>query len=416
VVQNGTALQPRRPRTARPKYVMDEEEDEDEEDEVLDIEEESDYEPMSDVAAEEEDDDEYTEADVYRSKREERERQQREERIARDREEAERVAKENLRRSTRKRGREETEGEPGEGAEEAPRKRTRGTTKGRVEIVLEPIVIAEPAEVLEPRHARLRSSWQVLAMLHFLEHFREALKLPEAASSTAILDALASQRKSDLLLEVLDCVLRHNRAYRKSKEWYRMLYNAHNRHLDHFPGGNPLDDKEEEEFFSQDSLDKAVAIYWVCEWALEDSETLRNQVHDWRRDESMMRPLPIGYDREGGSFWRFGSNIESPCMFREEEHEPEVGAEAWTLECKTAEDWRQLQERLKESKHEDEKEFYSYITEELIEPVLEAEQREQHIQKRMRKWAMNEANILDRPRSRRTAASRRYTFSEYDNL
>lgn len=103
-------------------------------------------------------------------------------------------------------------------------------------------------------------------------------------------------------------------------------------------------------------------------------------------------------------------------MFREGEHEPEEGEEAWRLQCKSASDWSDLQDRLRESGHDDEKEFFSYITEELIDPVLEAEQREAHIQKRMKKWAMTEANILNQPRGRRAGASRRYTFSEYDNL
>lgn len=76
----------------------------------------------------------------------------------------------------------------------------------------------------------------------------------------SILEALASQRKSDFLLEVFDRALRHNRAYRRTNEWFRMLYNAHNRHLDHFPAGNPLDSVEEENFFAMDALQKVFDI------------------------------------------------------------------------------------------------------------------------------------------------------------
>lgn len=405
-------LPPRERRVVVPLPPEDDEMDSESEDDYEEAEEESDFEPLSDAG--EEDDDEYTEEDIYRSKKEEREKQKREERIQRDREEAERVARENLRRSSRKRTREESDVD--EEAEEAPRKRTRGKTKGRVEIVLEPIIVSEPAEVIEPRLAALRSSWQVLSMLHFFEHFRDPLELPEGATSLSIMEALASQRKSDLLLEVIDRALRHNRAYRRTNEWFRMIYNAHNRHLDHFPTGNPLDGVDEETFFTMDALQKALALFWICEWGMEESEILRNQLHTWRRDESMLRPLPIGYDREGNSFWRFGCNIESPLMFRECEHEPAEGTEAWSLQCKTASDWADLQDRLRESEQDDEKEFFSYISEELIGPVIDAEKRETHIQKRMKKWAMTEANILDQPRSRRAGSSRRYTFSEYDNL
>ena len=35
-----------------------------------------------------------------------------------------------------------------------------------------------------------------------------------------------------------------------------MVYNAHNRHLDHFPQGNPLEGVEEVDFFGMDALEK----------------------------------------------------------------------------------------------------------------------------------------------------------------
>ena len=85
----------------------------------------------------------------------------------------------------------------------------------------------------------------------------------------------------------------------------------------------------------------------------------------------------------------------------------------WELVCKNVQEWKALAAKFENSEDHDEKEFYSFLVEDLIPPIVERAEEEEKIQKKLGRYHIHSQNIIDRnDRPRRTTRTKTFEYDE----
>ncbi|KAI8344927.1 hypothetical protein BD560DRAFT_485011 [Blakeslea trispora] len=181
-----------------------------------------------------------------------------------------------------------------------------------------------------------------------------------------------------------------------------------------FEEPNPFRAEDEQiiDYFHMNLSTQIHLIHMLCEWQLDDPERLREHL-DSEEDAVQWRVDPVGFDRKGSTFWLFDDNRlyketpkpkqstkkslpkkkrtagtrtssrkranESEALSSEDEDEEWI---PWKLICRTKEDWEAIPQKYANSKHVDEKQFYSLLTQDLVPKIVPAlEEREKELEK-----------------------------------
>eukprot|EP01096_Ripella_sp_DP13-Kostka_P000709 TRINITY_DN1081_c1_g1_i2.p1 TRINITY_DN1081_c1_g1~~TRINITY_DN1081_c1_g1_i2.p1 ORF type:complete len:161 (+),score=40.00 TRINITY_DN1081_c1_g1_i2:255-737(+) len=149
----------------------------------------------------------------------------------------------------------------------------------------------------------------------------------------------------------------------------------------------------------------------LCEWISAETPLIRECLERAKIEEQIHRPLPLGYDESGAAYWRFGSE---PNLVLYKETEPKMTRSQrptnsnWEIVCSHVDHWYALAARFETSQHPDEIEFRSYLLEELIPPLVSLQRAKNSTERRMKREAIEAANILGTRRSVRSRKTINY--------
>ncbi|TPX37492.1 hypothetical protein SmJEL517_g00543 [Synchytrium microbalum] len=248
----------------------------------------------------------------------------------------------------------------------------------------------EPAQLTE-----LRSYWEFAAISQFMSLFGSVISIEEFETET-LESQMLNPARDPALIETMAKMMRMATLNRfiTPETWLHYLDREFDRRE---ITDRPI--REGDDFFALPIRKKVELLHFLCEGLFDNPDRMRALLKDEEDDAVEWRVEPIGYDAKGNKFWMFDDNrLYMEVTNKTDKSNKKSGDSAparrgkagsssittdqppinsrsgngsWQLVCLTPEDWQTFPDRFKNSKDQQEKALYTFLTEHAIPMVLQ---------------------------------------------
>jgi hypothetical protein len=180
---------------------------------------------------------------------------------------------------------------------------------------------------------------------------------------------------------------------------------------------NPLEDSS---YYRLPVRLKVHILKMLCEWQFDYSTKMQDFLRELKpgEAETLLRPEPLGKDKQKNSIWSFDYNESTPRLYRENpptrDSENRLIPGKWETITTTIPQLQQYADSL-DTSNGDERQLKNVIVKKVLPPLIEKEKQKEIAMKRLVKMEMGGVsvrNILQNGRTRRSRKEVNYAYEE----